>query len=88
MFSYGRDLARRATSSIALPPGMSPGAVIGKGGNNIKLLKSRSGAHLSVNSSTGRVEVSGSMSAVDEALRLLEQQFEAFTATGASAYAA
>jgi hypothetical protein len=84
MYSYSQDLSRRGSSSIALPPGMTAGAVIGKGGSNIKLLQSRSGARLSVNSNSGRVEVFGSTSAVNEALKLLRQQFEAFAATGAS----
>lgn len=79
MYSYGQ---RSSSRSIALPPGMSPGAIIGKGGSNINLLQSRSGARVIINNSTGRVEVSGSSAAVDEALRLLMLQIDTFKATG------
>lgn len=81
MYSYGQ---RGNGRSIALPLGMSPaaGAIIGKGGSNIKLLQSRSGARVIINNSTGRVEVSGSSAAVDEALRLLMLQIDTLKATG------
>jgi polyribonucleotide nucleotidyltransferase len=62
---------------------MSPGAIIGKGGSNIKSLQARSGARVAVNTSTGRAEVSGSAAAVAEALRLLQLQIDAHQATGA-----
>lgn len=68
---------------MALPPSMSAGAVIGKGGQNIKLLQQRSGARLSVSSTGNEVTVSGSSTAVEEAVRLLQLQIEAFLSLGA-----
>lgn len=74
-YSYGNS------TSIHLPPGMSPGAIIGKGGSNIKMIQSRSGARVVVNRS-GAVEISGSASAVQEAKRLVQLQISTFEATG------
>lgn len=75
--TYGSSTSR----SIALPPGVSPGAVIGKGGSNLKQLQALSGARLFLNNDSGRVEVSGSPAAVEEAVRLLQAQFEASKST-------
>lgn len=88
MYSYSHQRGTGyggASQSIPLPPGMSPGAIIGKGGSNIKLLQSRSGARVSVNANSGSVDVSGTPAAVEEAVRLLWLQIDAFTATGVRA---
>ncbi len=67
-------------SPLANAPDTS-GAVIGKGGSNIKMLQQRSGARLNV--APGRVEIQGTSAAVEQARQLLQQQIQAFQATGA-----
>jgi rRNA processing protein Krr1/Pno1 len=57
---------------------MSAGAIIGKGGSNIKMVQSRSGARVSVTSQGNAVHVSGSPSAVSAAMELLNGQIQAF----------
>lgn len=81
MYNQGHNTSS-SSSSIPLPPGMSPGAIIGKGGSKIKPIQSCSGARVSVDIRTGCVKVSGSPSAVEEAVRLLLEQIDTFKATG------
>lgn len=57
---------------------MPAGAVIGKGGQNIKMLQQRSGAKMSVSYSGTEVTISGSSAAVQAAAGLLRQQIETF----------
>lgn len=61
---------------------MPVGAVIGKGGQSIKLLARRSGAKLVVGSARGEVIITGAHGAVQVAERLLRQQIEAFLTSG------
>lgn len=65
---------------IALPPGMSPGAVIGKGGSNIKRLQATTGARVVV--LEGAVELSGASTQVEAARQMLERQIGTFQASG------
>lgn len=74
--------SRGPSSIIPLPPGMNAGAIIGRGGSNIRMLQARSGARISVNDSND-VVISGSETAVEAAKRMVQLQIDAFTATGA-----
>ena len=72
--SYG------SSETVALPSGMGPGAVIGKGAGNIKMLGQRTGARFDVRANS--VVITGSSSAVAEGVKMLKEQISAFTGQG------
>jgi hypothetical protein len=69
-----------SSESVALPRGMTAGAVIGRKGANIKMLRQRSGANFSIQEA--RVVVSGPPDAVRAGVQLLKAQVEAFMQLG------
>lgn len=62
--------------NVRIPPGVSPGVVIGKGGQQKRQLEAETGARVVVDGDRGVVKLSGAGDHVDAAIRLLEELFQ------------
>lgn len=62
--------------NVRIPPGVSPGAVIGKGGQQKRQLEAESGATVVIDGDKGTVEISGARERVDAAVTLIEELFQ------------
>jgi polyribonucleotide nucleotidyltransferase len=71
-------------AEIPLPTGVSPGAIIGGKGSIIKQLSEQSGARVWICNATGKVQISGSATAVAKALQLVSEAITAAQAIGKS----
>ena len=67
---------------IPLPSGVPSGAIIGRGGRNIRLVQQRSGARVFVDNTANVVKVSGAAAAVEAATALINAQIEAIMSSG------
>ena len=72
----------RQRQTVAVPPGMDLGQVIGKAGSNLKHLQARSGTRMFVDNSSESVIVQGRAKDVSTAVEMLAKQFESWRSSG------